>query len=305
MVKTYTSGLKMSKINILSPELPLMKYSNKRRLVSIRRVFRASKSHWLILTTIAIIASAFLVFVLSKKISDAAMFGDFLAGFVGSLAFLWLVASFRQQGTELALQRDELSLQRRALELQTKELRNMGEFAALEQVNHIIESTLKKLSDGPEGTNKPSKLLMSCMPSEEWKILLESTDPKEVVDAYKEYLEKTGPAHQFVASIASASRLYLKATGNTYVDFSLPDIKFLYINKSWIEKIPHISAYSNFIFPVAESLTLIEPGIKSMNLAGFIAMQKLFSTNIMKEDGIKELIEYHKNNNKELPAIAK
>lgn len=282
-----------------------MKYSYKRKLVYVRKLLRAYRNQWLKFTTIGIFVTAFLVLVLSDKISDAAQFGDFLAGFAGALAFLWLVASFRQQGKELALQRRELSLQRRALELQTNELRNMGEFAALEQVNHIIEGALKKLKDGPEATSNPSKLMMSCMPSEEWKILLESTNAKDVFDAYKVYAEKTGPVHQFIASTASAARLYLKATGNIHVDYLLPDINFLYINKAWIEKIPHISEYSSTIFPVVESLFLLEPGMKSMNLAGFVSMQKHLDINIMKEGSIKELLEYHELNNKELPAIAK
>lgn len=282
-----------------------MNYKYKRRLVEIRRVFRAYRSNWLKFTTIAIISIAILVLIFTKDISDAAQFGDFLAGFAGSLAFLWLVASFRQQGAELALQRRELSLQRKALELQTNELKNMGEFAALEQVNHIIGSALKKLSRGPEATNEPSKLLMACMPSDEWKILLESTEPKEVFDAYKKFGEKTGPIHQFIASIASASRLYLKATGNIHVDYTLTDINFLYINKPWIEKIPHISEHNSNVFSLVESMYLLEPGLKSMNLAGFISMQEYLGVNIMKEDSIKELLEYHKANNKELPAIAK
>ena len=243
-----------------------MKYTYKRKLVYIRKLLRVYKDQWLKFTTIGIFIIAFLVLALSDKISDAAQFGDYLAGFAGSLAFLWLVASFSQQGKELALQRRELSLQRKALELQTNELRNMGEFAALEQVNHIIESALKKLKDGPEATNNPSKLIMACMPSEEWKIIIESTNPKEVFDAYKAYGDKTGPVHQFIASTASAARLYLKATGNIHVDYTLPDIKFLYINKPWIEKIPHISEYSGTIFPVVESVFLIEPGMKSMDL---------------------------------------
>ena len=280
-------------------------FSYKKKLVIIRKHLRAILDKWLCLTTLFLVFSAILTVILSKKISDAANIGDFLSGFAGALAFIWLIASFRQQKEELRLQRKELGMQRSALQLQAKELHKMGKYAALEQVNHMIQSGLKKLEEAPEGFNSVTALTVSILPTKEWKIILESDDPQKVYDSYLLFMKKSGPTKQFISTIANASKFYLEAIGNTYVDYSLPDINFIYINKVFIEKIPHISEIFYSTYDAVEFLISYEPGYKSITLAGFIAIEKVNGTDLMKKEAKEELYKYHEEKRLELPKIAK
>ncbi len=282
-----------------------IRFAHKRKIVKVLRALKSIRKHWLKWTTLIFVIVAIFTLIFSPKISDAAQIGDFLAGFAGALAFLWLVASFRQQSEELAMQRKELSLQRSALELQTKELHNMGKYAALEQVNNMIQSGVSKLSEGPEGFNSVGSMVTSSLPSEEWKVILESENPQTVYDSYLLFMKKTGPTKQFITTIANASKFYLEATGNTYVDYSLPDIDFIYINKAWIEKIPHISENFHSTYAAVENLMLLERGLKSITLAGFVAMEKVTGINVMKEEAKEELYNYHSERNIEVPKIAR
>jgi hypothetical protein len=56
--------------------------------------------------------------------------GDFAAGYLAPLAFLWLVIGYFQQGEELRLQRHELELQCNKLALQRAETRRLADEAA-------------------------------------------------------------------------------------------------------------------------------------------------------------------------------
>ena len=279
-------------------------FSQKRKLVQIRRRIRTISEKWLQWTTFLFVIAAVLTVIFSSKLSDAANIGDFLSGFAGALAFIWLIASFRQQKEELKMQRKELTMQRYALQLQTQELHNMGKYAALEQVNNMVQSGLKRLSEGPEGFNTVASMVTACYPTEEWKIILESKDPQRVYDAYLLLMKKTGPTKQFVTTIGNASKFYLQATGNTNLDYSLPNIDFIYINKAWIEKIPHISENFHTTYAAVEQLMLLERGFKSITLAGWIAMEKYTGINAMKKEAKEELYKYHKEQNLELPKIA-
>jgi hypothetical protein len=91
---------------------------------SVKRVGLLASSaafkQWLwIVTALLIIASMF-IFQTSETLEDAARKADFLAGISAALAFLWLVAGFRLQSREIAIQREELHLQRIAIEQQKK-----------------------------------------------------------------------------------------------------------------------------------------------------------------------------------------
>lgn len=260
--------------------------------------------HWLGCLTVVLLLAGLATLAVCETLEDAAYIGSVLSGFAAVLAFIWLIASLRLQSKELALQRHELSLQRRAIELQTEEIEGMREYAALDQVATIVSAAVLRLSESDSGVTRPEQLFPATMPTPEWKVLLESTVPEKVIEAYKTWGTKFAAATQFLAAMTLAAKLYLKATGIA-VDYDLPDAKFFYDNKTLIEKIPHISQYFHSTYLVAECVFRLEPGMKSLNLAEVAAMKMLLGEDIFERKSVDELIAYHRARGLKGPAIAR
>lgn len=269
-------------------------------------LFSAAREKWLLALTGLIIFIALLVLLVPEKLSTSASFGDFVAGFAGALAFLWLVAGYRMQVVELSLHREELKEQRIALQTQANELKSMSRFAALDQVRSMLDSALKRLSQSGTETKKPEQFLASSMPGPEWKILMESTNPEEVMDAFKIYTEKTGPVETFISSYSSAAKFYLKSSGNVTVDYKLPTHEFVFINRSWLEEVPYLSTHLYAVCQYSEIHLNYEPAHKTFMLAFLVASQKFTGKmDIVKKDSVSELKQYLDKQNKNYPAIAK
>lgn len=62
--------------------------------------------------------------------STIADIGQFVSGVAGTLAFLWIILTYRQQSLQLELQRRELQLQRNELKLSREQLKRMADEAA-------------------------------------------------------------------------------------------------------------------------------------------------------------------------------
>lgn len=71
-------------------------------------------------------AGDWLGYLLNEKIADV---GQLISGIAGAIAFIWLVAAFLQQGSQLAMQREELKLTRRELALQRQETGRLADEA--------------------------------------------------------------------------------------------------------------------------------------------------------------------------------
>ena len=284
-----------------------MRFSFLKNMIFAKLSFliRYVKEHWLGFLTGLIIIVAIITTIVVSKLEDASYVGGYLSGFAATLAFIWLIASFRLQSQELTLQRKELELQRRAIELQTSEIQSMSKYAALEQVANVVNGAVQKLAKSKSGVTQPEELYEVSMPSAEWTTLMESINPQEVYSAYKSWGKKYGAATHFLASMTVAAKLYLKSTNNTSVDYSLSDAEFFFVNKAWIEKIPHISEYFHNTYLVAEAMTMLEPGVKSIHLAGVTALKKLFSKEAFDKKYVEELISYHRERGLEGPAIAR
>jgi len=253
-----------------------------------------------------IVLSALLVLMFSSQLSNAASVGDFIAGFAGALAFLWLVAGYRMQAEELSAQKEELKLQRIALQNQVSELKSMTRFAAIDQVKSMVDSALHRLSQSGGEITKPEQFFAAMLPGPEWKVLAESTDPEEVMAAYTVYGKKHGPADTFVSGFASAARFYLRSIGNEHVDYNLPDQEFVVINNPWLKDVPYLSTYLQMVTTYAEQKLNYEPGHKIFMLAFLVASQKMSGNpDIIKKESIAEIMEYLKEHDKELPEIAK
>jgi len=274
-------------------------------MIKLRYLLSSVREYWLLCFTAAFIIVAIVTPILTTKLEDASNIAAYLSSYAAVLAFVWLIASFRLQFKELTLQRSELTLQRQAIELQTKQIQSMSEYAALEQVANVVNGAVQNLAKSNSGVTQPEELFQVSMPTAEWAILLESTNPQEVYNAYKNWGIQYGAATHFLASMTVAAKLYLKSTNNTSVDYSLSDASFFYINKPWIEQIPHISEYFNNTYLVAEAMTMLEPGVKSIHLAGATAIRQLISKEAIDKKYVEELISYHRERSLKGPAIAR
>lgn len=241
------------------------------------------------------------------SVEKSGVFGDsfgVLTSLFSGLAFAGLIITIVMQKDELALQREELKLQRAALESQVAELKSMSAFAAIDQVRSMLESALLRLSESGGDVTKPEQFLAAMMPGPEWKVLLESTKPDEVTRAFQLYMKKIGPADQFVSSFSNAAKFYLRAVGNSHVDYKLNEYEFVVINGAWLREVPHLSTHLKVVEQYAEHKVRYEPAHKMFTLA-FLTATKKTAGDIVKEGAIEELVAYLAKHNRDLPAIAR
>lgn len=243
------------------------------------------------------------------SLDKSGMFGDsfgLLTSLFSGLAFAGLIITIMMQKDELALQREELRLQRAALEGQLAELKSMSSFAAIDQVRSMVEAALLRLSESGEEITKPEHFFAAMLPGPEWKTLVESKNPNEVMQAYQVYAKKTGPADVFVSAFSNAAKFYLRAIGNEHVNVTQNEFEFITINNPWLKEVPYLSTYLTSVAQYAELKLAYEPAHKMFTLAFMVASQKMTgNADIVKKDSIKEIVEYLNKHGKELPAIAK
>lgn len=243
------------------------------------------------------------------SIEKAGVLGDsfgLLTSLFSGLAFAGLIITIVMQKDELAMQREELKLQRSALEAQVKELQSMSKFSALNQTRSMVDSALSRLSSSNGETTKPEQFFISMMPGPEWKVLIESTNPQEVMQAYQVYSQKHGPASTFVSAFSNAAKFYLRSVGNEHVDYRLSDNEFIVINQPWLKEVPYLSTYLLSVVQFAEFQLVSEPAHKMFMLAFLVASQKMTGNkDIVKKGSVEELVDYLNRHKKDLPAIAK
>lgn len=243
------------------------------------------------------------------SIEKSGVFGDSfgpLTSMFSGLAFAGLIITILMQKDELTMQREELKLQRSALEAQVKELQNMSKYSALDQVRAMIDSALSRLSLSGGETTKPEQFLVSTIPGSEWNVMIESTNPADVMAAFNVYSQKHGPASAFVSAFSNAAKFYLRSVGNGDVDFTLNDNEFVMANQPLLKEVPYLSTYLQSVVQFAEVQLTFVIAHKMFMLSFLVASTKIAGTNdIIKEGSIEELVDYLKRYKKELPAIAK
>ena len=130
-------------------------------------------------------------------------FGDFLAGGIAPIAFLWFVLAFFQQSKELKQNTNILDLQREELKLTREEMAKQSEQLALQtqymaiQVNREEFKDLPRLAlEGvPSSTSGPNGYFMNISfknvgsPIKELKIFSENEKLKEIIVSPIAYLD--------------------------------------------------------------------------------------------------------------------
>ncbi|MDD3847321.1 MAG: hypothetical protein PHC90_13310 [Syntrophorhabdaceae bacterium] len=237
-----------------------------------------------------IIVFAVLMFWCIPDMTGRSQLGDYLAGIASTIAFIWLIAAYLQQGNELRLQREELALQRISIDLQREELKRLGKFAALEQVSHLLEQfdlSLRSNSQSPvKSANDLPMAFINTLPL--WKPILEASDTQAVYDSYMAWAKIEAPCNEFLSRIVSAVELYCEATGDVVFAIGTSPVEKVYFNYDKLLNIPFVRQYVGAAHQVATNMVLMEPGIDKMHLAGYGAMDKLFP-GAVKAEALAEL----------------
>ena len=248
----------------------------------MNKFLKNTLGNWPWLLTGLVIFFAIILILKTKNLTTAANIGDFVAGFAATLAFIWLIAGFFQQRKELELQRNELSLQRTSLDLQKDEIRKIGKYNALSQIERMLENFNASLParnlPNVTATEHLNMLFMNGWTST-WKTILNSKDPQHVIAAYNQWSIIEAVCNQFLSIVVSALNLYVEATE----DFFLARYKeedteatVIYMNGNKLSQIPHLQKYSGTANALAQDIFLMGPGIKRVRLAGFSAIKQLY-----------------------------
>jgi len=248
------------------------------------------KRSWPWILTGLMIAAAVLVFLLIPDMATRSQLGGYLAGTASTIAFIWLIAAYLQQGNELRLQREELAMQRISLDLQRNEIKRLGKFAALEQVAHLLDQFELSLRNNPESpvksVNDLPMAFMNALPL--YKTITESSNSQTIRDSFVAWMRIEGPCSEFLSRIVSAVELYSEATGeNVFVMGASPDER-IYFNYQKLLNIPFVRHYIGAAYSVATNMFLTEPGRDKIHLAGYGAMNEL-SPGLVKAEAIAEL----------------
>lgn len=222
-------------------------FGYRRRIIGFKRYII---SHWLRVTTVLICCAALLVFLFSDGPNTANEYGDFLAGFAGSLAFLWLVASFSLQRRELALQREELALQR-------EEFSAMNKIALYDHVRLMIESCLEQVAKHPANTlYKEKKKIENLYDIFNLYIyggsacsLGSSLDPEAVEDYCKRYFAYDDYMRYIVTIFTNVAK-FIVYGDDRYV--CRGEFNFLEENSEKLSAYPYFSAHYGVLCALAD-----------------------------------------------------
>lgn len=240
-------------------------------------MLRPLKKAWAWILTTVVIVAAIGVFVLTPDMNTRSQLGDYLSGFAAAIAFIWLVAAYIQQGTELRLQREELALQRQSLDLQREELKRMGKYAAMGQMANLLDQFDRSLRESPGSPVKAAnELPMAFMNGMRlWKTIMESPDHTAVFNAYTEWMKIEGPCREFLARVVTAVEIYCDASGNNVLPPADSPGMRIYLGYKALMDIPYVRHYIGAAYSLAASVVVAEPGLDRIQLAGLSATDKL------------------------------
>jgi hypothetical protein len=266
------------------------------------KFFRLEK---IIQITIIVVIIALIVLII-RDIEKAAQTGDWLAGFAGALAFLWLVAGFRQQQNEITMQREEITMQREALELQALELKNANKISTYNHIQQLTNDSLNNFMNSSINIKEHSELFMIVL--EEFKInkiiFSTSVDKVEIEQAWRKWWKFEQELNNFITKIAFALKLYIEYKTNIQVEQKL-DISFIDKYIEQMREIPYLEQFYGTFNNLVVTIKSIQPTFKMFQLAGTLSLliYQDKETRDTMIDFVQDLKEELDNNSISYPAI--
>ena len=254
------------------------------------------KYRLLILITIAIVATCVNVLVHFSD-TKASSIGSVVGAFGSVLAVVWFFAALKSQSEQLENQKEQFLAEFQTLREESR--RNALMFAR----DILKDAEGKALKQNPK-LNNITDLFTSYMDFSSLAVVLKSSDPQEVLEQFKAWMNVEGPAIIMIKGIKSASEIYFRAIGLKDIDYSKEPEDFVYIYSPHIWKLPYFDSYSGIANILSQFMGMLQPGRKAALLAFNVALAKTSPEGWMKEEKIREEIKTRKESGLSIPKIA-
>lgn len=170
----------------------------------------------------------------------------------------------------------------------------MSKYSSLDQISGMLDVFNSSLHyKGLEKVNTIDDLTIAFVQGiEEWKKILESSNPHQIYDAYIRWMKVYAVCAQFISIVANAINLYAESGDISVVKYKTNEA-FIKYNCLKISQIPHVQQYIGTANSLAEFMVNLEPGIKRINLAGLEATEKIMPNVVDKKmlDALRKEIE--------------
>ncbi len=255
------------------------------------------KKYWLlILITIAVVVAGVCVLLCASD-TKASTIGSVAGACGGILAVVWFLAALKSQSKQLENQKEQF-----LAEFQT--LREGARRDALMFARDILKDAEEKALKQNPRLNSIADLFTNYMDFSSLGVILKSSDPHEVLEQFKVWMNIEGPATIMINGIKSASEIYFRAIGLKDIDYSKEPEDFVYIYSPHIWKLPYFNSYCGIAKMLSEAMGTLKPGRKSALLAFNVALAKTSPEGWMKEEKIREEIETRRASGLSIPKIA-
>lgn len=257
------------------------------------------KKYWLLISvTIAVVVAGVCVLLCASD-TKALTIGSVAGACGGILAVVWFFAALKSQSKQLENQKEQF-----LAEFQT--LREGARRDALMFARDILKEAEKKALKQNPKLNAISDFYTNYINFSSLtslKVVLESSDPHEVLEQFKVWMNAEGPAITMMSGIKSASEIYFRATGFESIDYSKEPEDFVFGYSLYIEKLPYFNTYIGSLYPLTSHMVILQPGRKAALLAWQVASAKTYPK-LMKEEKIREEIKTRKESGLSIPKIA-
>lgn len=254
------------------------------------------KKYWLlILITIAVVVAGVCVLLCASD-TKASTIGSVAGACGGILAVVWFLAALKSQSKQLENQKNQF-----LAEIQT--LREGARRDALMFARDILKDAEEKALKQNPRLNSIADLSANYMDFSSLGVILKSSDPHEVLEQFKVWMNIEGPAITMMRGIKSAAEIYFRAMDLKDIDYSKEPEDFVFIYSPHIEKLPYFDTYIGSLRLLTDFMSRLQPGRKAASLACQVALAKA-SEIPMKEDKIREEIKTSRASKLHIPKIA-
>jgi hypothetical protein len=241
------------------------------------------------------------IVAVSIRLLDAerlSAFGGILSGAGSLLAVIWFSAGLRYQATQLEEQRKQFTAQFHFLQEASRR-------EALLVAKDILERAERQAIAANGNIALIADLVSEYSNFSELKQITESTDPREVMTKFGEWMKKEGPAWTLMQGIKSAAEVYLRAAAVPNIDYTKPADEFFMIYSPHFSSLPFFQTLSGPATILSDFMFRLGPGRDAAKIAFFAASAKAISPEIVKMDKVRTDIAKHIANGYTLPAIAR
>lgn len=223
--------------------------------------------------------------------------GSMVAGGGSVLAVLWFSAGLRYQSRQLEEQRKQFSAQFQHLEHASRR-------EALLFAKEILEKAERE-AIAQAGVTSINELATLYWDFGELGPILKSNDPDVVLQTFRDWMKKEGPALILLNGIKSAAEVYLRSEGANGVDYTKAPEDFYFIYRDRFSNLPFFNALSGTATWLCEVMVRLAPGRNAAMIAFIAAGSKIGGAKIIKMDKLREDIAKHIAQGYPLPEIAK